>query len=73
MLRPTKGMEAIPRQLAAGLPAESVRLGAQVVRVEAGSVQLDSGEALQARAIVVAVEGPAAAKCLSHKGWKRVE
>jgi len=63
---PTEGMEAIPRQLAAGLPAESVRLGAQVVRVEAGSVQLDSGEALQARAIVVAVEGPAAAKLLGE-------
>lgn len=58
---PAEGMEAIPRQLAAGLPADGVRLGARAVRVEAGSVHLDSGEVLRTRAVVVAVEGAAAA------------
>ncbi len=61
---PGQGMEAIPRQLASGLPAECVQLKTQVVRVDAQSVQLASGETLPARAVVVAVEGAAAAKLL---------
>lgn len=61
---PGQGMEAIPRQLASGLPTDSVQLKSQVVRVDAQSVQLASGERLRARAVVVAVEGAAAAKLL---------
>ena len=61
---PAEGMGAIPRQLAAGLPADSVRLGTRAVGVEAGSVHLDSGEVLRTRAVVVAVEGAAAAGLL---------
>ncbi len=61
---PGQGMEAIPRQLASGLPTDSVQLNAHVVRVDAQSVQLASGETLRARAVVVAVEGAAAAKLL---------
>ncbi len=64
---PAEGMEAIPRQLAAGLPADSVRLGARAVRVEAGLVHLASGEVLRTRAVVVAVEGAAAADLLGEK------
>ena len=61
---PAEGMEAIPRQLAAKLPHGSIRLGARVVKVEPNAVTLESGETINASAVVVAVEGPAAAKLL---------
>ncbi|VTT96501.1 amine oxidase : Amine oxidase OS=Cystobacter violaceus Cb vi76 GN=Q664_38845 PE=4 SV=1: Amino_oxidase [Gemmataceae bacterium] len=61
---PAEGMEAIPRQLAAGLPPESIRLGACVEQVRPDAVRLDTGEELGARAVVVATEGPAAARLL---------
>jgi len=59
-----EGMEAIPRQLASGLPPDSVRLGAKVVRVQPGSVRLETGEELNGRGVVVAVEGAGAAQLL---------
>jgi phytoene dehydrogenase-like protein len=61
---PAEGMEAIPRQLAAALPAGSVRLGARVEQVRPGSVRLDTGEELAARAVVVATDGASAARLL---------
>jgi len=61
---PAAGMEAIPRQLASGLPSDSIRLGAKVVSVLPEAVRIDSGETLHARAIVVAAEGAAAVKLL---------
>lgn len=61
---PAEGMEAIPRQLAAALPPDSIRLGARVVRVGPGVVKLSTGEELSARAVVVAVEGRMAAELL---------
>ena len=61
---PAEGMEAIPRQLAAKLPSDSIRLGARVVRIQPGSVTLATGEELHAPAVVVAVEGRAAAELL---------
>jgi phytoene dehydrogenase-like protein len=63
---PAQGMEAIPRQLAAGLPADSVQLKSPVVRVDAHSVELASGETIRARAVIVAVEGAAAANLLGE-------
>ncbi|MFM8287711.1 MAG: NAD(P)/FAD-dependent oxidoreductase [Planctomycetaceae bacterium] len=59
---PAEGMGAIPRQLAGALPAESLRLRTRVTRVTATSVTLESGETLDARGVVLAVEGPAAAR-----------
>lgn len=59
---PAAGMEAIPRQLAAGLPADHIRPKAEVTRIDRTAVWLASGERLQARAIVVATDGPAAAR-----------
>lgn len=53
---PAGGMDAIPRQLAAGLPAGSVRLGTRVRSVERGAVTLDDGSRLRARDVVVAVD-----------------
>lgn len=61
---PAEGMEAIPRQLAAGLPEGAVRLGARVERVRAGAVVLDTGEEVAARAVVVAADGPSAYRLL---------
>lgn len=61
---PAGGMQAIPDQLAAGLPAGAVRLGAGVERVGHREVVLVGGEVVRARAVVVAAEGPAAARLL---------
>lgn len=59
---PAGGMEAIPRQLAAGLPDGAVRLHTPVAAVRGGQVTLRSGETLRAEAVVVATDGPAAAQ-----------
>ena len=59
---PAAGMEAIPRQLAARLPADRIRLKAEATRIDGTAVWLASGERLQARAIVVATDGPSAAR-----------
>ena len=61
---PAAGMQAIPRQIANRLPPGSVCLNARVARVEKGTVTLDTGEELTARAVVVAAEGPEAARLL---------
>ena len=62
---PAEGMEAIPRQLAAGLPEGSVRLHARVTAIEPGAdsvlLLLESGEWLRAGTVVLATEGDAAA------------
>jgi phytoene dehydrogenase-like protein len=59
---PAKGMGAISEQLAARLPADSIRTGIQVVSVEESAVTLTVGEKLRARAIVVATDGDEAAR-----------
>jgi phytoene dehydrogenase-like protein len=59
---PAGGMGAIPQQLAACLPPSAIRLSTRVRSFDAERVQLDSGEVLPARAVVLAVEGPEAAR-----------
>jgi len=59
---PARGMGAIPAQLSAQLPAGTVRLGARVTRVHPAGVELDSGERLEAAAVVVATDGATAAR-----------
>jgi phytoene dehydrogenase-like protein len=61
---PEGGMDAIPRQMAAALPADAVHVGARVRRVEPGRVWLEDGREMAARAVVVATDGPAAALLL---------
>ncbi|WP_069802276.1 NAD(P)/FAD-dependent oxidoreductase [Thermogemmatispora onikobensis] len=63
---PEEGMEAIAAQLAASLPASSLRLGARVVALlredgRISGVRLESGEELQAAAVVIATASPTAA------------
>lgn len=58
---PALGMGAIPAQLAAKLPANAIRLKCKVESLHENEITLEGGETLQARAIVIAAEGPAAA------------
>jgi phytoene dehydrogenase-like protein len=59
---PAAGMQAIPRQLAEGLPEAAVRYGATVESVGPGHVVLAGGERLEAASVVVAADGPEAAR-----------
>ncbi len=61
---PRKGMGEIPLQLAGRLPQGAIRMQARVVEVKPGGVTLASGEELRGRAVVVATEGPEAARLL---------
>jgi len=61
---PRGGMEAIPAQLAAGLPADHVLLGRVVRRAEPGRVEFVDGSALTAAHVVVATDVSAAATLL---------
>jgi phytoene dehydrogenase-like protein len=64
---PASGMQAIPEQLAAGLPAGSVRLESRVVAVTEDGVALDGGE-VDARSVVVATDGWTAHELLPELG-----
>jgi phytoene dehydrogenase-like protein len=72
---PAWGMQTIPEQMAAALPAGTVRLRSPVARVEPGVVVLGTGEYLAAPRVILAVEGPAAARLvpgLPSGGSRRV-
>jgi phytoene dehydrogenase-like protein len=61
---PAAGMGAIPAQLAAGLPAGTIRCNAPVQAVEGTTVRLADGQTLSGRTVVVATEGPVASRLL---------
>jgi len=63
---PARGMGAIPAQLAAKFPADSVRLNAHVDGLHEDELNLTGGEKLRARAIIVAMEGPVAAHLIGE-------
>lgn len=54
---PATGVQAVPEQMAAGLPPGSVRFGARVTELTHRGALLASGEAIHARAVVVATDG----------------
>ncbi len=58
---PAQGMGAIPAQLVAKFPANAIRFNAKVESLHGNEIALHGGETLQARAIVIAADGPAAA------------
>ncbi|MFM1904855.1 MAG: hypothetical protein RLZZ440_2755, partial [Planctomycetota bacterium] len=64
---PAGGMAAIPAQLAAGLPADAVRLGTRVEAIAAGRVSLAGGETLTARDVVLATDLTAAARLVPQE------
>jgi phytoene dehydrogenase-like protein len=59
---PAEGMQAIPRQLASGLPAGVLRTGVTVDQVAAGRVVTAGGEVVEAGAVIVATDAPEAAR-----------
>ncbi|PSQ95255.1 MAG: FAD-dependent oxidoreductase [Bacteroidetes bacterium SW_9_63_38] len=59
---PAGGMEQIPKQMRAHLPDDAVRLNATVDAVNEQTVTLESGEEMDAPAVVVAIEAPAASR-----------
>jgi len=61
---PASGMQAIPDQMVASVGRDSFRFNAAVATVSPGHVTLADGTMLNADAIVVATEGPAAARLL---------
>jgi phytoene dehydrogenase-like protein len=61
---PAAGMQAIPDQLAAGLPDGVVRLGARVAALDGTAVVLADGARIEATALVVATDGPTAVELL---------
>jgi phytoene dehydrogenase-like protein len=63
---PAQGMEAIPRQLAAKLPTECIRLNTRVALVRANQVTLEGGEVLDAKAVVIATDLSAADRLLGR-------
>jgi phytoene dehydrogenase-like protein len=67
---PAGGMAAIPAQLAAGLPAGSVKTATVVRSVAPGGVELADGSRLSARDVVLATDRATAAAVLSpeHRG-----
>jgi protoporphyrinogen oxidase len=70
---PRGGMAAIPAQLAAGLPPETVELNAQVRNVEPGRVVMADGRERTAAEVVIAAEMSAAARLLPPAftaGWR---
>ena len=58
---PATGMQAIPDQLAAGLPPGTVRLATPVTSVQGGVVRSGAGE-IRARAVIVAADPVTAAQ-----------
>ena len=67
---PAAGIEAIPKQIAAKLPANAVRLNTAVARVEDRTIYLKNGETIQAQNLVVATDARNA-DLLLHRPTKR--
>lgn len=65
---PANGMGAISDQLAEKLATGTIRLGQRVAAVEPGRVTLLDQGTLEAASIVIATEGPQAAKLLPNAG-----
>ncbi len=61
---PAAGMQTIPTQLAAPLPQDTLRLHTPVSQAAADHVTLATGERLDAAAVLVATEAPAASRLL---------
>lgn len=64
---PALGMQQLPEQLRARLPADAVRTGARVTAVRDGEVDVAGGDPVRADHVVVAVEGPAALALLGSR------
>lgn len=61
---PAAGMQAIPEQLAARLPAGTIQLDCTVTDATATGITTATGDVINGAAVVVATEGPVAAELL---------
>lgn len=61
---PANGIGVIPAQLASSLPEGTIHLGVVVDGVEAGGVRVADGDRMSADAVIVATDGPSAARLL---------
>jgi phytoene dehydrogenase-like protein len=72
---PNAGMQELPRQLAAGLRAGTLRLQTKITEVSDSGVRTSDGERIRARAVVIATDGTAAARLvpgLDGPSWHSV-
>ena len=72
---PDAGMQELPRQLAAGLPAGALRLQTKITEVGESGVRTSDGERIRARAVVIATDGTAASRLapgLAAPSWHSV-
>ncbi len=63
---PSRGMGAIPAQLAEKIPVDTVRLNTRVEELHENELKLAGGEILRARAVVIAADGPSAAHVIGE-------
>ena len=61
---PSRGMHALPLQMASRLSEGTIHLNTRVSTVDGTKVTLASGESITARAVVVATDGPTASSLL---------
>ena len=61
---PSRGMHALPLQMASRLSEGTIHLNTRVSKVDGSKVTLASGESITARAVVVATDGPTASSLL---------
>jgi phytoene dehydrogenase-like protein len=61
---PARGMQELPKQLAARLPEDAVQLHARVAAIEGHTVRLTDGRVLEGSAVVLATDGSAAHQLL---------
>ncbi len=59
---PAEGMQAIPDQMAASLPADKLQLNQEIVAFDAKSITMASGDRIEGNAVILAVDLPVAAK-----------
>jgi phytoene dehydrogenase-like protein len=64
---PRNGIQAIPEQLAEGLPPDSIEFNRRVERLDGTTVLFKDGEWERPEAVVVAVDGPEAARLLHYE------
>ena len=64
---PNHGMQQIPEQLAAALPAGTVHLHSPVARIAPGEVHLADGRIVHSRSVIVATDGPTASRLLGEQ------
>lgn len=74
---PARGMGEIPRQLAARLPIESLRLNSKVTELSGKTVTIESGKRLTGSEVVIATDAHQAAKLLpsftpNSPAWRAV-